>query len=179
MDFMVDLETLSSDPTAVVVQIGVVAFDIQTGRIEAERLINVDPHSEILEGFTVDGGTIMWWMDQAKGGKCTWNSGNVDSKEAWIRFCAFIKAYGNKNSRMWSHATFDAPIVTYHLNRLGLAQPVHYNRYLDLRTISVLTRGRFSIPKTVRPDDAHDALADCRYQIKWLVECWRRLKMGT
>lgn len=176
MDFMVDLETMGSGPTSVVVQIGCVAFEIDTGEILHELLVNVNPQEEIENGFTIEGSTLTWWAEEAKKGHCTWTSGQMDCKTAWLRYANFIRGYGTRNSRVWSHSTFDAPIVTYHLNVLKLRQPVHFNRYLDLRTISVLARGRFSIPESQRPDDAHDALADCKYQVEWLCACWKELR---
>jgi 3'-5' exoribonuclease Rv2179c-like domain len=178
MDFMVDLETLGSGPTSVVVQIGIVAFDLFTGEAKADTLININPTSELSYRFTVDGDTIIWWMEQAALGRCTWASGGLDSMNAWDMYCAFIKTWGNKNCRVWSHSTFDAPIITHHLNTLRIQQPVHYNRYVDLRTISMLAKGLLSIPKSQRPEGRHDARTDCLYQVEWLVKCWNKLRSG-
>jgi hypothetical protein len=172
---MVDLETLGNGPTSVIVQIGCVSFDRDTGEITDEFLVNVDPQSEIDAGFQVDGGTIQWWMGQAMIGKCTWMGNSHSSKATLQALNLFINNRKTKKSIVWSHSTFDAPILSYHYNRYGMDIPIRYGFWLDLRTLSMLGRGVASIPKEAKPPDAHDALADCRYQVRWAVKCWRAL----
>jgi hypothetical protein len=176
---MVDLETLGNGPTSVIVQIGCVAFERDTGEIKGEFLVNVDPQLEIDEGFDVDGGTIVWWMSQTEQGNNTWyKKAPHEPRNALLSLYEFVKKWGTKKSIMWSHSTFDAPILFYHFKKFNIRSPIRYAFWLDLRTLSMLGQGVASIPKEVRPDDAHDALADCKYQVKWAVKCWKALKGG-
>ncbi|MHA2069830.1 MAG: 3'-5' exonuclease [Candidatus Thorarchaeota archaeon] len=177
IDFMVDLETLDNGPTAVVVQIGAVAFERDTGEIVSEFLTNVSIGEQLEDGFTVNGSTIKWWMGQTVEGKNTWYDKRAEpAKTAFIRLNNFLNEHASKKSVVWSHSTFDAPIIFHHFNKYDIYNAVRYAFWLDLRTLSMLGRGVASIPQDVRPDDAHDALADCKYQVKWLVKCWNALK---
>ena len=176
IDFMVDLETLDNNPTAVIVQIGCVAFERDTGEEIDTFLWNVDPQSELDAGFTVNGDTIKWWMQQSADGNNTWLGVSITSQDATQRLVQFIRKHARKKSVVWSHSTFDAPILFYHFNKYGTNSGVRYAFWLDLRTLSMLGRGVAAIPKEARPEDAHDALADCRYQVKWAVKCWQALK---
>jgi hypothetical protein len=177
LDFMVDLETMGNGPDAAIVQIGCVVFDRDSGEVFDEFLVNVDLTSEINAGFRMDASTVGWWMDQTAKGKNTWHGKtSYPTKDAFTLFIKFVQKYKEVKSIMWSHSTFDAPILTYHFRMLAIQNPIRYAFWLDLRTISMLGQGVASIPKEVRPDDTHDALADCYYQVKWLVKCWKALK---
>lgn len=69
---MIDLETLDTRPTAVVFQVGLVAFrDVLFGEgpggdnvIMEERLLHVDILSQVIRGRTIDPETIKWWSQQ-------------------------------------------------------------------------------------------------------------------
>ena len=178
IDFMLDLETLDNNPTAAVVQIGCVCFVRETGEVKGEFIRNVDLASEMDDGFTVNADTIQWWMGQAALGNDTWSDrGGVPGAEALQNLNAFILDYKTKSSLMWSHSTFDAPIMTYHYNKLGVKQPFRYNQWVDLRTISLMAKGLLTVPKSVKPKEGtHDALVDCRYQVAWFVQCYNAIK---
>jgi DNA polymerase III epsilon subunit-like protein len=177
LDFMVDLETMGNGPTAAIVQIGCVVFDRDSGEVFDEFKVNVDLASEVKNGFTMDASTAQWWMGQSAEGKNTWvGKASYPSKDALTLFVKFVQKYRENKSVIWSHSTFDAPILMYHFGQLAMKLPIRYAFWLDLRTLSMLGRGVASIPKEARPDDAHDAVADCYYQVKWLVKCWNALK---
>ncbi len=176
IDFMIDLETLGNGPTSAIVQIGCVAFDRYTGELHDEYLVNVHLEEEMKLGFKVDASTIEWWMLQSALGKNTWvGESSLRPKDALLGLNKFVKDRGMKKSAMWSHATFDAPILFHHYKVMEIATPIKYSFWLDLRTLGMLGRGVASIPYEARPDDAHDALADCKYQVKWAVKCWNAL----
>jgi len=168
---MVDLETMGNGPTSAVVQIGGVKFDPMTGTLGEKFTYNVSLPLEIDMGFDVDGSTIEWWMQQEHK---TWMGQEFTPEIAWSKLALFLKG----SSYVWSHSTFDAPIIFYHFKKLKIGMPVKYTAWLDLRTLSQMTKGVYSIPKSVRPDDAHDALADAVYQAEWASKCYQILKGG-
>jgi hypothetical protein len=173
-DFMIDLETMDNGPTSAIVQIGAVFFDIDSGKIGNEILVNVNLQDEMDNGFTVNGDTIMWWMSQDDK---TWLKGHkMNSRSGAQNLVNFLSNNGPSKSRVWSHSTFDAPIVMYHFNKHGMRNPVRYGSWYDLRTIGYLAKGLGSIPHTERPEGTHDALVDARYQVEWLVVCWDIIK---
>jgi hypothetical protein len=143
-----------------------------TGELGEKFTYNVSLSLELELGFDVDGATIGWWMGQAMINKCTWMKQEFAPEIAWSKLALFLKG----SSFVWSHSTFDAPIIFYHFKKLKIGMPVKYAAWLDLRTLSQMTKGVYSIPKQVRPDDAHDALADAVYQAEWASKCYQILK---
>jgi hypothetical protein len=67
---MLDLETLSTAPTAAILSIGAVCFDedgIEPADAEDSFLVSVDPDYYDMQGsFDVDEGTKAWWAKQGK-----------------------------------------------------------------------------------------------------------------
>ena len=64
-DIMIDLETMGKGATAAIVAIGACYFDPQTGNIGEKFYANVDLQSALDVGLTVDGSTVMWWLEQS------------------------------------------------------------------------------------------------------------------
>ena len=63
-NIMLDLEFLGHDPRSVIVSIGAVKFDDKG--VRGEFTANIDIQSSINAGLTVDGPTLLWWMEQSK-----------------------------------------------------------------------------------------------------------------
>jgi len=175
-DIMIDIETMGNTPTSAIVQIGAVAFERMTGEIKGRFLVNVDLNDEMKKGFTTDASTIEWWMGQKHK---TWLV-PIDKRHGTVKALTDLARWMRDNltsgGYVWSHSTFDAPILSYHYNKMGMAMPVRYGRWLDLRTIGVMATGLYSVPKSERPEGAHDALVDAEYQAGWFSKCYRLIK---
>jgi len=169
-DLMLDIETLGNKPDAVIVQIGACYFDRYTGEIGDTFSINIRPQDCINQGFTVDGDTIKWWMEQAEH---SWTIGGLDLRPALERFKQFAK----DAKYVWSHATFDVPILTNAYKKLIIGMPFHYRAARDLRTLVDLANIEYT-PSAER-ECQHDALGDCKYQVEYAVRCINKLKGET
>lgn len=66
IDFMVDLETLSNTPNAVVAQYAIAKFDIVTGEISSTVQENICLETEQKNGFEIDASTVSWWLKQSE-----------------------------------------------------------------------------------------------------------------
>ena len=62
MDCMIDLETLDTSPSAVVLTVGAVKFNRDA--IWDELYIRLDVDEQIDRGRRVDDGTVAWWAGQ-------------------------------------------------------------------------------------------------------------------
>jgi hypothetical protein len=164
---MIDLETMGQGPRSAITQIGAAYFDIETGIVGAELLVNVDLESSMANGLEVDGPTIKFWLEQSHR---DFLSGRVwDISDALIAFTMFIQPKTN----VWSHATFDVPILLNAYKALRIAEPFHYRDARDLRTVFHLAG---AVPVDDVPFRAHNALEDCRHQIRQLVTAYNALK---
>lgn len=64
MDISIDIETLGTKPGSVVLSIGAVAFDRDTGDMGKEFYMPISLSDSMAAGLTIDAATLMWWLDQ-------------------------------------------------------------------------------------------------------------------
>ena len=170
-DLMVDLETLGTGSDAVIVQIGACYFNRHTAGIGRTFQVNIDPGSCQDEGLTIDGGTVEFWMDNAD--KATWRRfPHYGLVEALDMFSTFVGKSAVKTA--WASAGFDFPILASAYRACDMRNPIRYRMVRDLRTLVDLAK--MTDPRAYVRTDAHDALADCKYQVGYASICFRRLK---
>lgn len=172
-DIMIDLETMGNQPTSAIIQIGACYFDRNTGEIGNTFLENVSLADSMMHGLTVDASTIEWWMVQENK---SWLVSPRRLADALGVLFNFIKT----KTYIWSHSTFDIPILNNAYNRIESKAPFHYRMTRDLRTLTHLSGSSKNESTEVRDEgaDAHNALNDCLYQVKYTVECLNKLKLN-
>lgn len=176
-DCMLDLETLGRSPNAVILQIGLCRFDICSGEQDEGFEVNIDLQDSLRQGFVVGGPTIEWWLGQDPIAQQA-----VIAKPKFPEKVALRKAaqYMKGANTLWSHATFDAPMLAYHFTEMNVKLPIHYRGHRDIRTLVDLADFKkfeydlYCDSHLVR----HTALADCKNQIRYCHECWKRVKGG-
>lgn len=168
---MIDLETMDYRPTAAIVSIGAVQFDIQTGEIGKKFYTNVDLQSCINAGLTLCASTIMWWMSQDKEAQKSLSDAPVSlsvalhSLEDWFTGLDYCEVWANSPS-------FDLNILNNAFSKFAMPLPWRYYNERDCRTLVSFNPG---IKKSIVNDLAHDALSDCLYQIKYCVAIWNSI----
>lgn len=167
---MIDLETFGNSPNAVIIQIGACKFDRVTGEVGEMFNINVNAESGLKEGFEVQASTIYWWLEQSKAAR-----ESVSSDLKWnVR-----KAMGSLNffiddcKCVWSHSTFDFVIMMNHFRKLDIEPNVSFRAARDIRTVVDLAN--INVNSYERVGVAHDALSDCLFQVKYVVDCLNTL----
>jgi len=167
-DLMLDLETMGNSSTSVIVQIGACYFNRKTGEIGNTFSQNVSIDSCLGLGLTVNGSTIQWWMKQENK---SWMDNPQGIHESLWNFQTFINV---KPNCVWSHASFDVPILFNAYTKAEISIPFHYRCVKDLRTLTNLAK----MKKKENPDirKTHNALDDCIYQVEYTVECLNIMK---
>lgn len=165
-DLMLDLETLGTRPTSIIVQIGACYFDRHTGGIGKQFAINIDTGSCLMAGLTVDQGTIDWWRTQSNK---SWLYDIMNIQDALDEFSKFAK----DAEAVWSHATFDAPILHNAFAVCKKKLPYHYRASRDIRTLVDLSGVEYKVEKDAV---THNALEDCIRQVEYCVKCFNKLK---
>lgn len=170
-DVMLDLETFGVNKQAVIVQIGACFFDRVTGEIGETFKVNVNPESAVKAGCRMDAQTVSWWMSQSDAARTSVLAKpqvNIfDSMEHLNQFLSPAK-------HIWSHATFDFCIVMEVLSLLGIKPKFSYKDARDIRTLSHLTGNKKFDGN--REGTHHDALDDCKHQVKYCVEALNSLR---
>lgn len=179
---MLDLETLDTTPTAVVLSIGAVAFDPSTKTLGDKFYVEMteDGAEQQKRGRTVSAETVRWWMQQDVLAKRVFaipqaeGVERVNTYEALHRFNLFVAANGDRTAEIWGNgADFDNIILGSLYDSFGMKKPWSYSRNRCYRTIKNLGVG----PKNfTRTGVFHNALDDAITQAVHLQEIYACLK---
>jgi hypothetical protein len=167
---MIDIETFGTKPTAVILKIAAVCFNISTGKVKEVFKIDVDADSCIDLGCSLELDTINWWLNRTKEEQQTIT--HHKGKHLSTALCLlenFISNYSCETVNIWGNsARFDLGILAHAYSITKKQLPwKHYNE-LDLRTI---VWQKPSIKKQMQFEGIkHDPVADCKHQIKYLVD---------
>lgn len=167
---MLDLETFGTNENKCVCQIGACYFDNRTGEIGRELKINVNAASHIRKGAKIDADTVYWWLQQSDEARKSLLENKVDVTLAFNELNGFIA----NAKRVWSHATFDFVTLMETFKMLDIKPSISYKAGLDIRTLVYLAG--LKVVRINREGIHHDALADCRHQVKYCVAALNAVK---
>jgi len=170
---MLDFETLGTNVNAPVVQIGACYFDRQTGEIGKTLKLNVSLSSMVKGGAKIDGETVEWWLKQSEAAR---KSITADPKENDLNAFILLNEFLGSAKNIWSHATFDFVILTETLRRLNIKPMFHYKAAKDIRTLTDLAKISLTDQNFIREGVHHDALEDCKFQVKYCVAAFQALR---
>ena len=168
-DVMLDLETLDTKPTSVILTIGAIRFDREKRLKPLKqcdtfyRKIEIEKQKD--EGFTSSQLTEQWWnrqdedvREEALGGK-----DRVELKKALEDFVKWWNDTGNVDKQcVWGNgSSFDCPIMENAFDHYDIPTPWNFWNVRDLRTLLDITGTRPSLHKSGK----HNALKDCYRQI--------------
>lgn len=170
---MLDLETLSSEPDAPIIQIGAVPFDIRTGDIGAPFKVNVRPDFSATPP-SLD--TLCWWLQQDEAARLSVAgaaNGSLPSV-ACAAFQTFVEVHCVEKFELWAMPPeFDCVILANTFRSVGRRPPWRYNMTRDLRTLEALVGG--SREQRVKAEIPHDAGLDAEAQARTAIAYWGRL----
>lgn len=168
-DFMIDIEALGKKNRGAITQIGACFFNRCTGEIGEKFLINIRIQDCLDKGLQVDGETLKWWFEQTNR---SWLENPVDLGKALQELRNFY--YLNKKAQVWSHATFDIPMLENAYNTIGQRLPFSYRQLRDIRTLVDLSG--LHTKKEKRDPKTHNGLDDCIYQVEYCCRCFKELE---
>lgn len=170
-DVMLDLETLGNGTNKCIVQIGACYFDRETGIIGDTLKINVDAESHVRHGGELDAKTVYWWLSQSHEAiDSIIAQPRMDIVQAFDQLNIFL----SKAKAVWSHATFDFVTIQDTFKQLNIKPLFHYRVARDLRTVVDLAK--VTVDKQLREGTHHDALEDCKFQVKYCVASLNKIK---
>jgi len=181
-DCMIDFETLSISPHAVVLSLGAVLFNIdgedtyESIETEPDRQFFevVEFQSQIDRGRHVRQDTIMWWFDQSRLAQkeAFKENGRTNTHDMLVRFASFLRS-GGAEPLLWGNgATFDNVILSslYEDYELTDLMPKYYFAR-DLRTLKMLA----DIDPSADRGVAHSAIDDAKYQVLCAQEYYHEI----
>lgn len=166
---MVDIETLDTTATAVVLSIGAVAFDPRGNERMLERYWKpIDITEQVDRGRTVDTDTFQWWMRQADPARreiakkpidgCTILADALTDLRNFIRDVEPAGVWGNGSD-------FDNAILQHAAKSYGVGELWPYWASRCFRTFAAIHDPDRTL--RVRAND-HNALEDAINQAEWM-----------
>lgn len=160
---MVDLETMSTRPNAVVCSIGAVKFEVGQG-ITDKFYITVDAKDCKSLGLHISKDTVKWWSEQNPKALADLMKNTVPLGVALAKFSEW---YGTRSLPTWGCGSdFDNVILTSAYYALGRTQPWKFWDNRCYRTVKNLIQ----IPEAPREGTYHNALDDAIHQTNHLLK---------
>jgi hypothetical protein len=166
---MIDIETLDTRPTSVILSIGIIAFNPETGWIDSGGGIEIFPdrQEQMDEGRTMSWDTVAWWLQQSEEARknVTRPRGGFDKRE---KVLTVLHDYWNRMNckYVWGHGpAFDISLVEDYLKYTSIPW-----KFYNVRCTR--TMWHYS-PVEKTATTAHTALADATEQAQRIITSWR------
>ena len=163
MDLMVDIECLSTNYNAAIIQIGWCAFDPMSEELLEPVTHNVQLASTLKLGFQVQAATIKWWMKQSDEARALFGA----HAEPISRVLAWLAVASRECDCVWAcPPQFDLSILkNAYFVACGGAQPWPHRNERCLRTLCDVAgydRKKLGPRADIRHDAGQDALAQAK-----------------
>lgn len=171
-DLMIDLETMSTDPHAAIIQLGAVLFNIDNDDYPIktfERTISLQSNQDA--NRHIDANTVMWWLnkdDETRKAICTQPVPLAHAINDFIQFTA-----QGHVQRAWANdPDFDLVILRNAAKACRYDLPWPYHAHRSCRTMKWL-----AFPNHKRQLSAanHTALADAKAQAAMVQLAYEKL----
>ena len=191
---MIDIETLSTQKNASIIEIGAVEFNKETGEIGEKFDVMINPYDWGKNDRHIDGETIKWWFSQSNEAReryvnCPNDIELVSLNDALVRLRYFIFGCDSigkdKNVIVWGNgASFDIAILEDAYNHFKYSIPWKYWCVNDVRTIvnlnpSIKMGYGFNDCIKEYQDEImvkHSPVSDCIYQIGYVTKTINSIK---
>lgn len=171
---MLDIETLSTKPNAVILSLGAVKFDPFTNRIDVDDglSLKIDVDSQIALGRDVQEDTLNWWATQSV--EVQNIAMSLDDRVSLDRFTQLLNKILVGVDNIWCQGpVFDIVILENLYRQVNTPIPWNYWQIRDSRTLF----GVFGDRRDKNRKGAHDALMDCVYQAIGIQEIYHQQKV--
>lgn len=190
LDIMLDLETLGLGNAPVINQISAVACNLETGETFEEFNRIVSPQSCVKLGMTITGTTVEWWLKQEPNVVARVFTDSliigIEIGTALKEFSEFIakvkKDHEVTDVRVWGNGLLaDNKWIESAYELAKIPAPFKYWESSDVRTLVDLGIRLYDFdPKkdAVFVGEKHNAIDDCKHQIKYCSDIYKKIAGG-
>lgn len=171
MHYSIDLETLSTAPSGIILSGAIVAFDA-TGTMNRARLaFYPDIDEQVRAGRKLDADTFSWWMrqeDEARAASSDKDIVRYKAADILEMLAAFVERTGEPEGVWGNGSDFDNGIMASYADTFGLKLPWPWWKHRCIRTVTA----QLDPEKRLRPPfegTPHDPMDDAAAQARWLV----------
>lgn len=167
--YVVDLESLGTEPDAVILRVGICVVSKVDSMWGFGRVLDMDlrktVHEQIIEGRTCTRSTLDWWRKPEQEGALGGLTDHTFDAPSSAVNAKTIIAQGLSDPQgpyLWGMgSTFDCSILQ---SFLGQKMPIPFYRHMCLRTLL-----EFTDAARVTPERPHVAISDAEAQAKTLI----------
>lgn len=178
MELMVDIETLSVHPDAIVLSIGAVAFDPASGLAPAAFESTLDRTQQVSR--RIDPATVAWWIRQAEenpGAALVFDEPRPEPVFAALqRLTDYYHKWCDEDSGVWANGPdFDLVILRSLYADLGQQPPWKHTQHRCYRTLRSFAR-EAGLHIDIAPNQLkHNARSDADYQARYAMAAMEQL----
>lgn len=173
---MLDVESLGTTASAVIMSVGACKFDLVSGKIDdAGFYASVSIESNLDYGRRVQEDTLLWWLKQEVAAQSVFHEQKIALPEALQELSDWI---GSDDCSVWSNgADFDLPMLAHAYSQVQLELPWKFWNSNCVRTYKKLPGA-----KDIRPPALgvkHNALSDAYQQAQMVCAIHAALFGGS
>lgn len=180
-DLMIDLETTGRYPGCAIIQIAAVPFNINTGKVSKDvfkMAINLEVQRKA--DYFICPNTLKWWANENKELFKKLSEDKNHYIQVGVEFQRYFKSLPNyKKIRVWGNSNrFDIGILHgWYIHAIGKKFQPFWDTWSerDVRTLSSLKPEIKANMKFI--GTKHNAIDDCKHQIKYCHETIKALKI--
>lgn len=168
---MIDIETPGIKPYSVILSIGAVMFNLDTGETGEGFYDTIDKDSCERVGLKTDESTLDWWSYRPEEIRKEAFSGRSDIFSCLVELSSFFKKLKTVPVFVWANSpSFDCSLLRNAHELCDLPVPWSFRSERDFRTVLWIT------PVEGHQKNDHNALNDCYNQIDLLCTAYNRIK---
>lgn len=171
-DVSLDIETLGTQPGAMITQIGVALFN-RTGSPETHTAswnLALEPQQAL--GFTVEVATLQWWLRQSAEARDSWANAPTTLPSDALRELSTLIQHRCIKPTLWANSpSFDFVMLAPFWRRAKIEQPWKFYMEADVRTLKLVAP---AVPKRT-PALAHNAASDAEAQALYVRDVFAHL----
>jgi len=174
-NIMLDLETMGKRPSAPIIYIGAVAFNLEERAIGPIFEAPVHLVSSVASGAVLEADTVLWWMEQSDEARARILLAKPNYTLNWglVKFSEFCRELCDKQLlKMWGNGSdFDNVILRESYERLSMVAPWEFWNSKCYRN------KKQEVPdlRIVREGIKHTAVDDAMSQVKHLFAIYDHL----
>jgi len=190
IDIMLDLETIGLCDNVVITQLSAVAFSMHDGTIFETFNEHIGIRNSVQKGLKIDGSGMEWWFKQPdkiyEDVFVKAMASEIKIEDTLQKFTNWIESlksfYGldyKANVNVWGNgALADNKWIRQAYKVCNMEPPWGFRDDRDVRTIVELGRRLFDYEYSKVPFEGtvHNAIDDCKHQIKYCSEIYNKLK---
>ncbi|MGH1373577.1 MAG: 3'-5' exonuclease [Cellvibrionaceae bacterium] len=187
-NLMCDIETLSTEPNALILTIGACSFSFDDPNHEPLVFsAHIDQTSSEAAGLHISQATLDWWESQSDAAKAALNSSTKHPLDAvleqFTKFCVAVRAQSPTKKLNWwgNDPTFDAVILESAYKAVGQTAPWAFWETKSCRTMDLIGeeygfRKKRDLPRT---GVHHSAVDDSLYQAEVVKKVMSLIKASA